>query len=91
MNFNMVAKYKVNILYKHSRNNFVEPELRQVSLAYNTSKFNAPISLLIIFLMLSLTLMSPAPYTTATPHLCYVSNLICLVLVPFLTEAVLVL
>jgi len=86
----MVARYKVNILYKHSRNALVEPECRQVALAYNTAKFNSPISLLIVFLMLGLALMSPAPYTTTTPHLCYVSNLVCLVLVPFLTESVLV-
>lgn len=87
----MLAKYKANTLYKHARNSEIDLKARKVLLAYNTSKFYTPISLLIVFVTLSLSLVSHSPHTTSTPQLCYLSNLSGLVLIPFLAESILVL
>lgn len=91
MTFDSLTQYKVNIMYKHSRNAIESHNTRHVTLAYNTSKFNAPIALLIVFLMLSLVSMTTSPYITRISQLCYVANTTCLFLLPFLTEAILVL
>lgn len=89
MNLNSLASYKTNIIIKHSLFSPTSKYLIQLSLSYNTSKYKSPISSLVLVLLFSLTLCTPAPYVTRMSQLSYLSNLNYLVLLPFLFENIL--
>ena len=91
MNFDSLSQYKINILYKHARHSTETTNVRRIALAYNTSKFNSPISLLLVFITLSLISVSTSPYITQISQLCYMSNAYSIFFMPFLTESLLVL
>jgi len=90
VNFNALTTYKSSIIIKHSLLAHNYNYLKWLGLSYNTSKFKAPVSLLLILVLLSIGLPNPCPHIVTTCHINYISNINYLITIPFLFENVLI-